>query len=173
LLVEPGGIGEIVVRGPAVTREYYNRPEATQLAKIIDGDTFWHRMGDVGCFDAQGRLWFFGRKAHRVETAKGAMCTVPCEAIFNQHEMVRRSALVGIGRPGRQQPVICIELEPRHGAADRAALTHELLQLASRHAHTQSIATVLYHPQFPVDVRHNAKIFREKLATWAAGKVRR
>jgi hypothetical protein len=31
----------------------------------------------------------------------------------------------------------------------------------------------LYHKEFPVDVRHNAKIFREKLALWAAEKVKK
>ena len=36
------------------------------------------------------------------------------------------------------------------------------------HDHTREIAHILFHPAFPVDVRHNAKIFREKLAEWAA-----
>ncbi|MCX7635567.1 MAG: peptide synthase, partial [Syntrophales bacterium] len=96
--------------------------------------------------------------------------TVPCEAIFNRHPLVRRSALVGVGKKGRAKPVICIELK-RGYAADREKLTAELLTLARTDPRTAAIDTVLYHPSFPVDIRHNAKIFREKLAVWAAGEL--
>lgn len=179
-----GTNGEIVVKGPVVTRQYYNRPEATRLAKIRDGDSIWHRMGDVGYFDERGRLWFCGRKAHRVTAEDETFFSVPCEAIFNEHPNVYRSALVGVGRPGRQTPVICVqenerekgrrgeETKGRRGWGDRELLTQQLLQLAEANELTRSIKTVLYHPSFPVDVRHNSKIFREKLAVWAAGKLR-
>jgi acyl-CoA synthetase (AMP-forming)/AMP-acid ligase II len=63
-------IGEIVVQGKNVTAAYFNRDTATRLAKIKDGDTYWHRMGDLGYKDAQGYLWFCGRKSHRVQTAQ-------------------------------------------------------------------------------------------------------
>jgi acyl-CoA synthetase (AMP-forming)/AMP-acid ligase II len=166
-----GEIGEIVVCGAVVTPSYYKRPAATRLAKIPGADGgFWHRMGDVGYFDEHGRLWMCGRKGHRVETDRGTLFTIPCEAVFNTHPAVRRSALVGVtrssGRPGRTQPVLCVERAPGHDVRP-AALTQELLEIAKQHDHTRSIETVLYHDAFPVDVRHNAKIFREKLATWA------
>ncbi len=165
-------IGEIAVKGPVVTREYCTDAAATKLAKIRDGDAVWHRMGDVGRFDDRGRLWFFGRNAHRVLTEDGPMFTVPCEAIFNAHPKVRRSALVGVGLPPRQRPVICIEMEPVHRRANRAQLRQELLNLARGNETTRRIDTILFHPAFPVDIRHNAKIFREKLAVWAAAQLR-
>ena len=86
--------------GPVVTREYFNRPEATRLAKIADParSIFYHRMGDVGYRDDQGRLWFCGRKSHRVILADETLFTIPCEAIFNTHPAVCRSALVGVER---------------------------------------------------------------------------
>ena len=170
-LVVPGGvIGEIVVKGPVVTRQYHQDRAATALAKIRDGQAVWHRMGDVGYFDDRGRLWFCGRKAHRVITETQTLFTVPCEAIFNQHPRVYRSALVGIGSPGQQKPIICIQLEPGETGDD--ALTDELGELARANELTREITTFLMHPGFPVDVRHNAKIFREKLAIWAAERVR-
>ncbi len=172
LEVSQGDIGEIVVRGDVVTTSYHHRPEATALAKMADGGGLWHRMGDVGYFDERGRLWFCGRKAHRVITPGGTMFTVPCEAIFNQHSDVNRSALVGIGTPGAQQPVMCIELERNARVTNRDELTGEVLARAAAHDMTRDIKTVLYHPSFPVDVRHNSKIFREKLAVWAAEKLR-
>jgi len=166
-----GQIGEIVVRGAVVTREYYARPAATARAKIRDGADVWHRMGDTGYLDEQDRLWFCGRKAHRVVTGRGTLFTVPCEAIFNQHPDVRRTALVGVGQPGCQRPVLCVEIEAGGHPRDAARLTQELLALGAADERTREIETVLYHPGFPVDVRHNAKISREKLAVWAAGKL--
>lgn len=160
-----GTIGEVVVQGPWVTRRYFNLENATRLAKIRDGENFWHRMGDVGYLDEQNRLWFCGRKSHRVQTAEGALFTIPCEAIFNTHPQVKRSALVGIGPAKNQTPIIVIEAE---GSIDKKTLTEELLTLGASHAITQPIRRVLYHPSFPVDIRHNAKIGREQLARWAA-----
>ncbi len=163
-----GEIGEIVVRGPWVTASYYNRPEATALAKIRCADgRFFHRMGDVGYFDEQGRLWFCGRKSQRVITAHGTLFTIPCEAIFNAHPAVARSALVGVDG----HPVVCIEREPGYSISD-ASLRRELLDLAGRYPHTAQIRTFLFRPSLPVDIRHNSKIFREQLAVWATRRLR-
>jgi len=172
-VLPPGQIGEIAVKGPVTTREYFRNPEATRLAKMQDDDGgIWHRMGDLGYLDDRGRLWFCGRKAHRVETAAGALFTIPCEALFNVHPRVRRSALVGVGDPGSKRPVIIIELKRGDSGRDKERLTTELLTIARDNAITTEIKTVLYHPGFPVDIRHNAKIFREKLAVWAGGQLK-
>jgi acyl-CoA synthetase (AMP-forming)/AMP-acid ligase II len=97
LPLPPYQVGEICVKGPMVTRTYVERPQSTAQAKIADGDGFWHRMGDLGYLDDAGRVWFYGRKTHRVETSNGPLFTEPVELIFNQHPHVFRSALVGIG----------------------------------------------------------------------------
>jgi acyl-CoA synthetase (AMP-forming)/AMP-acid ligase II len=167
LKVSDGEVGEIVVQGPQVTRGYFQRPEADQLSKINDpSGGFFHRMGDLGRHDEQGRIWFCGRKSHRVESLHGPLFTIPVEAVFNTHQAVFRSALVGIGSKGSQHPVICIELE-KGVTSSHELLRTELLALAEAHPHTREISTILFHPAFPVDIRHNAKIFREKLAVWA------
>jgi acyl-CoA synthetase (AMP-forming)/AMP-acid ligase II len=167
--VLPGGdVGEICVRGPQVTRAYYNREEATRSAKIPCADgTFFHRMGDVGYADQQGRLWFCGRKNHRVVTSESTLFTIPCEAVFNLHPEVARTALVGCGPYGAQRAVLCVELNPAVGEPRHAQIIEELKQIGRQYTHTAEIDTFLIHPGFPVDVRHNAKIFREKLALWA------
>jgi len=170
LLAPAGEIGEITVKGPVVSPLYFGRQASTELAKIRGkGGEIYHRMGDVGWKDAEGRLWFCGRKSHRVETTEGALFTIPCEAVFNAHPKVRRTALVGVGLPGRQTPVLCVEL--KKGSRRSDALTTELLALGSAQAGTRNIRTILYHPGFPVDIRHNAKISREKLAEWGAQRL--
>ncbi|MEM7168254.1 MAG: fatty acid CoA ligase family protein [Planctomycetota bacterium] len=167
-----GEIGEIVVRGDHVTREYFRRPAETALAKIVDPSApVRHRMGDVGYLDDRGRLWFCGRKSHRVLLDDGTtLHTIPCEGVFNVHPAVYRTALVGVTEAGRTLPVLCVELEA--GAAiDPATLRRELAALGKAHDHTRIIERFLIHPAFPVDIRHNAKIFREKLAVWAAAQT--
>ena len=168
-----GEVGEITVAGPTATDSYFNRPQATALAKIreriADGsERIVHRMGDLGCFDAQGRLWFCGRKSQRVETAHGPLYTEQVEPIFNAHPDVRRSALVGIGEKGNQRPVVVIESLERRKPRK---LLEELQALANSHSNTAMLDTFLFHPGLPVDIRHNAKIQRERLAVWAATKL--
>jgi len=165
-----GGIGELIVRGPVVTACYVTRTEANAKAKIADGETFWHRMGDTGYLDAEGRFWFCGRVAHRVRTAKGTLYTDPCEGIFNQHSSVLRSALVGVGPIGEERPVIVCELV-KSRTVRVSRLEAELREMARKNPVTFGIVNFLFHPSFPVDIRHNSKIFREKLAVWAAEKL--
>jgi len=170
LVVEDNEIGEITVKGDLVTRNYFEKPEADALSKIKDGDTIWHRMGDIGWIDSKKRIWFCGRKSHRVTTEKSTLYTIPCEAIFNNHPMVFRSALVGIGPLDRQKPVICIELEHGKNRNKKKEIKKELSELAQQNELTKSINSILFCKSFPVDIRHNSKIFREKLAIWAEKK---
>lgn len=172
LALPAGEIGEITVRGPQVSGAYLNRPEATGLAKIPAPDGgVWHRMGDAGYLDDSGRVWFCGRKAHRVVTSNGTLYTIPVEGVFNTHPDVFRTALVGIGPKENQRPVLCVELETKGVKADRRRILNGLLELGSRYPHTKGVTEILFHPAFPVDIRHNAKIFREKLAIWAEGEL--
>jgi len=169
-----GEIGELMVRGDVVTKEYVTRTDANALHKVRDGDSFWHRMGDVGYLDRQDRFWFCGRKAHRVQNVQGVMFTIPCEAILNQHEKIYRSALVGIGEPRHQLPVMIVETRPEHRSQtpkEAAQLLAELWELAKSNPLTESVHDILLHPSLPVDIRHNAKIFREELAVWAKEKL--
>jgi acyl-CoA synthetase (AMP-forming)/AMP-acid ligase II len=169
-VLDTGEIGEICVKGPQVTRAYFGRDEATRLAKIPDPrGGFWHRMGDLGYLDEQGRLWFCGRKAHRVEAGGERWLSVPCEAVFDRHPAVFRSALVRLGEGAATRPGLCVELEP--GAQlDREVLFEELRALGAEHPHTVGIREFLVHPGFPVDIRHNAKVDRLALSRWATAR---
>ncbi len=172
LKVSQGIIGEIIVQSPWVTRSYFNKPKANELAKITDGDSFWHRMGDVGYIDTEGRIWFCGRKSHRVICKTETLFTIPCEGIFNQVRDVKRSALVGTGEKGNQRPVLAVELENSIEEKGKKELKIELLKIGSEFDLTKNIKDILFCRSFPVDIRHNAKIFREKLAVLAEKKLR-
>ena len=168
LLVAPGEIGEVLVRGPVVSPAYADRPAATAAAKLDWDGVVAHRMGDLASQDDAGRLWFAGRKAHVVHTADGPLHSVPCEEVFNLHPAVRRTALVGVGLRGAAEPVLCVQLE--QGSTPSPALTAELLALGAADPRTATIRRVLYPDDFPVDIRHNSKIDRPALGAWAAGQ---
>jgi len=173
LLLPPGVTGEVIVHGPTTTDAYWHRDEQTRFAKTTDAEGgVWHRMGDVGYFDEAGRLWYCGRKSQRVEAGGTVLFPDQVEAYFNAHPEVSRTALVGAGKRPSQVPVLCAELEGRPGRRRRERIRTDLLQMARSHAQFSRIETVLFHPGFPVDIRHNAKIGREKLAAWAARELR-
>ena len=191
LVLNKGEIGEIVVQGPMVSQSYYlnnsqhdsqNESQghsATAAAKMWDSaaNSVRHRMGDLGYLDDQGRLWMCGRKAHRVDaTRKGQLVkryySIPCERIFNTHPNVKRSALVGVKVANEIEPLICIELDQSLVCNKSQQLYQDLITIAEQFAQTQGIRRFLIHPDFPVDVRHNAKIFREKLAVWAQSQTK-
>ncbi|HTO02516.1 MAG TPA: fatty acid CoA ligase family protein [Opitutus sp.] len=164
-------IGEIIVAGPTVTTGYDAAPDATAAAKIAGSaaapsSTVWHRMGDCGYLDDDGRLWFCGRKVERVETSEGTLFTEPCEQVLRTHPNVARCALIGLGIRGQQQPALVIEstLPQRK---DLMEFARELRALAKANLATEAITRFYFHPKLPVDVRHNAKIHRLALARWA------
>jgi acyl-CoA synthetase (AMP-forming)/AMP-acid ligase II len=159
-----GSIGEIIVQGASVTRGYDYLPEADADSKIVDGAEQWHRMGDMGWLDDSDRLWFCGRKVERVMTEAGAMYTDCCEAIFNAHPWVYRSALIDLcqGRPA-------IVIEPEKSAFpeshdERMRFINSLRELGQKNTQTVAIKDFFFEANFPVDVRHNAKIHRLSLA---------
>jgi acyl-CoA synthetase (AMP-forming)/AMP-acid ligase II len=171
-----GEIGELVVCGSQVTKQYVTAPQSNVGAKISSAQGQWHRMGDVGYLDAQDRFWYCGRANQRVQTAAGPMETICCEAIFNQHGEIERTALVGVGPPRAQHPVLVAQPLPGRmprSPAHRARLLAELQALGAANPMTQNIDRFLLCRSLPVDVRHNAKISREALAIWAAKRLRR
>jgi acyl-coenzyme A synthetase/AMP-(fatty) acid ligase len=167
-------IGEIIVKGPQVSRAYYHRQKATEQAKIQDGSTVIHRMGDLGYLDEHGKLWMCGRKAHQVQSSHlvehKVYHSIPCERIFNTHKSIKRSALIGVTLNKKIMPALCIEVNNDNKLKEPELFT-ELSELAALHDQTQGIDLFFIHSSFPMDIRHNAKIFREKLALWAQQKI--
>lgn len=171
LTLAPGAIGEITVSGPSVTERYHARDAATKLAKIRMPDgQIRHRMGDLGFFAADGKLWYVGRKSQRVVGAGRTWYTECVEQIALSHKGVARAGLVGIGACGQQRPVLCVELSCE--APPWPELSQSLLSLLARFEASSGVRTLLPHPRLPVDIRHNAKIGRELLASWAGKRLK-
>ncbi len=158
--------GEIAVCADWVTKTYFGDGAATKRAKISDGEKVWHRMGDVGYLDAEGALWFCGRKDHRIFAKEGVLYPDPIEAIFEHEPGVTKCALVGVGRKGQQQPVLVVQTK-----GGVPTLAEDLLRLAKQTPLTKPIFAVVIESAFPLDVRHNIKIDRPELARRMAKRL--
>ncbi|MBX7194738.1 MAG: AMP-binding protein [Sandaracinaceae bacterium] len=160
-LCSPGEVGEICVSGPQVTREYFRDEDNTRLHKMVDErGALFHRVGDVGWRDDDGRIWFCGRKSQRVEIEGRAHFTEQVEGPFNALPSVRRAAFVGPVVGGRVVPTICVEPMPVKLPHVPGAFVPARLR---EHARARVVERVLVVDRFPVDPRHNAKIHREEL----------
>ncbi len=169
--IPQGEIGEILVSGDMVTSSYYHMEVKTKEAKIYSDGKLWHRMGDLGYLDDEGKLWFCGRKTHRVDLQKEhTLYSVQCEAIYNQHQSVKRTALVGLQSKDHIEAAIIVERDDHRTELSQDELEvfqDELQQLGGRYQHTKNISKFYLYDHFPVDVRHNIKIDRLKLRDWA------
>ena len=92
-VLAPGEPGEIELRGPSVMSEYYNDPQATQLAFTEDG---WFRTGDLGYLEADGRFCYVTRMGDVLRL--GGFLTSPqeIEAVLESHPSVLGAQVVGI-----------------------------------------------------------------------------
>ncbi len=162
LVTDPDVTGEVCVRAEHM-RDGYDQLWATELA--ASSPPGWHRTGDVGHLDAHGRLWIEGRLAHVVTTAAGPVTPVPIEQTINAQDEVMRSAVVGVGPSGAQ--VVAVVVEPAMPVRVSGLADLDLAD-AIRGETEVDVAAVLVVPELPVDIRHNSKIDRIALASWAS-----
>lgn len=163
LTVDPGVTGEIAIRAAHV-RDRYDRLWATN--RTASANAGWHRTGDVGHIDEAGCLWVEGRLSHVIVTSSGVLTPVGAEQRALTLPFVEQAALVGVGPRGAATPVLVIVLAGA-GRRGRSALldvdrTDELRQVTG-----VDLAAVLVRGDLPVDIRHNSKIDRTLLASWA------
>jgi acyl-coenzyme A synthetase/AMP-(fatty) acid ligase len=166
--LDAGVTGEVLVRAPWLSDGYDQlwRTQADARPRDPRDLSAWHRSGDVGHLDAEGRLWIEGRSVHVVHTEHGPVTPVPVEVAVERIPGVERCAAVGVGPHGCQQMVVVLE-RPKGspGLADEADTA--AVRAAVRAAGGTPVAAVLQVKALPVDIRHNTKIDRTALAAWA------
>lgn len=173
-VLSEGDIGEIIVKGPVVTKLYYENKLATRKAKIYESNgEVWHRTGDVGYFDDQGRIWFCGRKAHMCNSGDETYYSVKVEYCFSGLAGINRVALVNISLHGQKVLALCIEPTQRFmSPTARRTIVTDIVQVAR--CYRIPLRVIAFHArQFPVDKRHHAKIERHLLAKWVQDSLTR
>lgn len=166
----PYRIGEVVVRAPHA-RAGYDRLWHTEFGATPDHDR--HATGDVGHLDEAGRLWIGGRLGHVITTAAGPVAPVASEQAVERIDGVAAAALVGVGPRDDQQLVVVIEGEQptrRHGPADTGLVDEVrdvVREVLAPIGGAPDVVAVLQVPHLPVDRRHNSKVDRTRLSSWA------
>ena len=161
LTTEADVVGEICIDARHA-RERYDKLWATTHAASQPAG--WHRSGDVGHLDANGRLWVEGRMVHILKTAGGVVTPVGIEHAAEAQNGVRQAAAVGVGPDGAQVLVVVVVPESSVRSAGLADLD---IADSVRRAVSVDVAAVLQVPALPVDKRHNSKINRTRVAAWA------
>ncbi len=166
---DAGHLGEILVRAPHA-RDGYDRLWFTEHR--ASQPVGWHRTGDVGSFDDDGRLWVGGRIGHVIVTAAGPIAPVRTEHQLETIDDIAAAAVVGVGPIGTQVVVAVIEQTDSEGAKGAAVAPIELIDRARAAVGPGiDLAAVLVTERLPVDRRHNSKINRTAVAEWAAATV--
>jgi olefin beta-lactone synthetase len=168
----PDVLGEVVIRASHAKSRYDARAFIERQASRNPG---WHRTGDIGTLDSHGRLWIQGRLSHVITTAEGPLGPVPIEqrvelaladtSVGDGNDLL--VAAVGVGPVGTQVLVIVVAPSRSNGSRSDLRLADSALT-----DHVRSIvpvaAAVLWRSQMPVDIRHGAKVDRQRLASEAA-----
>lgn len=158
---QPQVTGEVVISAPHLKHGYF-RLYLTDREAQRGLPERWHRTGDVGHLDAEGRLWIEGRLPHVITTADGPVTPVGIEQDVETVPAVERAAAVGVGPVGGQVVVAVVEAGARRPGLASPDLTDQV-----RAATAQRLAAVLVVPTLPTDIRHNSKIDRARVARWA------
>lgn len=140
-----GEAGEIVVSGEHVLSGYWEG-QGDREAKFRVEEALWHRTGDAGYLDAQGRLWLLGRCVARIEDDRGTLYPFAVECALSHHHTVHRAAVVA--KKGRR--ILAVEFSKDAGRTDLIAL-QETVSWAQ-------LDEIRVPRHIPVDKRHNAKI---------------
>lgn len=140
----PNCPGEIVVAGAHVQQGYLWGDDG--LTKFNVDHTIWHRTGDAGYLDSDGRLWLLGRCAARVVVGNQVHYPFALEAAAMAHDGVERAAFVQVAG----ERVLAIQSQPGRWATLRTELQTTMAGMAIDRL--QWVATI------PMDTRHQSKV---------------
>jgi olefin beta-lactone synthetase len=169
MLDRPGVTGEICIAA-AHLKDRYDRLWLTDQASAgqTDDSPAWHRSGDVGHLDDDGSLWVEGRLVHLVTAASAVITPVGVEQRVQTLPEVTSAAVVGVGPVGTQVLVVVVTTT----AAGHGPLASPALSAAVRGVAGVEVSAVLLAGALPVDIRHNSKIDRTRVAAWASQVLR-
>jgi acyl-CoA synthetase (AMP-forming)/AMP-acid ligase II len=156
-----GETGELIVAGEHVCRDYFNDQEAFRRAKILDErGVVWHRTGDVGRLDKQGRVWLVGRVHNTIMRGGSACFPVTAEVVLKRMPFVKTAAYIGIPDAKLGEATWCV-VAPTNEAdlQNESKLSEwrtEVLRLMGKNG--IPVDRVVFRAEVPLDPRHRSKV---------------
>lgn len=153
--VPTGAVGEFLVTGDHVCRDYYNNPEAFVSTKIQDSDgRVWHRTGDLAYLDSKKDLWIVGRVNNAVERGGKYFFPVQAEVLLKRLPFVSRCAFLGMPHEILGQ-ANCAVIEAK-GEVDRIAARAEIRRIFDKNG--IPLDEIRFVSAVPMDPRHHSKV---------------
>ena len=157
----PGQVGELIVAGEHVCRDYYNFPEAFERAKILDADgTVWHRTGDMCRLDDQGYLWMVGR-VHNTIRRGGRYCfPVRAEIILTRLPFAKQAAYLGVPDDELGERTVAVVVPEEPAALEKEGTAEAWRAEAARVMEKNGVPmdALLFRETIPMDPRHHSKV---------------
>ena len=152
--VPRGTLGELVIRGPAVMKGYWNKPELTDKA-LANG---WLHTGDLGYCDERGVIYFVDRKKDMIKTGGENVASQEVEGALVRHPKVAMAAVIGMPHPHWIEAVTAIVvLKPQQDATEA-----EIIAFCKQHLAGYKIPKkVVFAPRLPMTP--NGKILKRKI----------
>ena len=168
LEVKAGEVGELIVAGEHVCRDYYNNPDAFSRAKIRDADgTIWHRTGDLARLDAEGFLWMVGRVHNAIQRDGQYVFPVRAEMVLKKLPAVRQAAYLGLPDDALRERTACVVALADSSNGDAAQLHGEIERIMKKH--NLPVDEIHVVDSIPMDPRHHSKVEYEALRTQLEG----
>ena len=163
LEIQQGSIGEIIVSGPHVATQYYgDNGEIFLYNKIVDNEKkIWHRMGDIGYLDEDGRIWLAGRKNNIYSLENKMFYPLMIECMIDTLPEISKSALVKFSHHNKNEIQALLVVEPANkkilkDRKSRVYLRNKIISICrSKNFH---IDAVVFMKKIPLDPRHNTKV---------------
>ncbi|MCP4131575.1 MAG: AMP-binding protein [bacterium] len=152
-LAKKNEVGEIIVCGPHVLKEYLGDPDLFKANKIIDKNKVWHRTGDAGLLDSKGNIYIHGRIAKRFLSRGGDLYPIPFEQQLKEIEGVAFAAVI------EHNNKIYAAIEP----ADESIDKEKILSKAKEELAELKPDEFVILKKIPTDPRHNSKVNFEEL----------
>lgn len=151
-----GEVGEFIVTGDHVCRDYFNNDDAFRSTKILDEQgRVWHRTGDLAYQDDNGYLWMVGRVHNAIERGGRYYFPVRAEVILKRCPFVKQAAFLGLPDDELgERTAVAISL--RDGHTDRAAAEREVRRLFDKNGIPIDAFYVV--DAVPMDPRHHSKV---------------
>jgi acyl-coenzyme A synthetase/AMP-(fatty) acid ligase len=157
-----GETGEVFVTGPWLSNGYDQHWLRNRDARVEYQEKMWHRTGDVG--HISNGVFIEGRTAHVIRLGDEVVTPVPLEQAVEKIFPRITAAVVSAEVGGETKLVVVVSDGSSTGLVDES-MRNAIIQLSSHVDH------VLFKRELPVDRRHNSKIDRTLLGSWAAKQL--
>lgn len=161
--IKKGEVGELVVSGFHVCRDYYNNPEAVKSSKIIESDgKVWHRTGDLAYMDEDDNLWIVGRVHNVILRANKYLFPVQAEILLKKLPFVRQAAFLGVkDEVLGEKACVVISLKESFSTTDDSEHIGQVRDFLIENKIPVDEVKII--GEIPMDPRHHSKVEYSKL----------